>query len=120
MNSVTYQTETRLCGLSMPYQPGLPLDEVIKRVMPSRRPSRALALWSVLVDGSNSKSRFDSAVNSASEARLLPTGDRWRGFPAGGSYAEGAAWIAKVLARASIMRTGERSIIVTSSRRTFY
>ena len=40
VNSVTYPAEGRLCGLSMPYQPGLPLDEIIKRVKPSRRPAR--------------------------------------------------------------------------------
>ncbi len=50
VNSVTYPAEGRLCGLSMPYQPGLPLDDIIKRVKPSRRPARALraverALW---------------------------------------------------------------------------
>ena len=31
VNSVTYPAEGRLCGLSMPYRPGLPLDEIIKR-----------------------------------------------------------------------------------------
>ena len=100
VNSVTYQTETRLCGLSMPYQPGLPLDEIIKRVKPSRRPSRALAVWSVLIDGSSGTLSTGSELIPAAEAQSLPAGDGWRGFPSRGSYAEGAAWIAKVLARA--------------------
>lgn len=35
VNSVCYQKERQLCGLSMPFQPGLPLDEIIKRVKPA-------------------------------------------------------------------------------------
>ena len=35
VNSVTYQTGGQLCGLSMPFRPGLPLDEIIKRVNPA-------------------------------------------------------------------------------------
>ena len=72
VNSVTYQTETRLCGLSMPYQPGLPLDEIIKRVKPSRRPSRALALWSVLIDGSSGKLSAGSELIPVAAAQAVP------------------------------------------------
>ena len=49
VNSVTYQTNGRLCGLSMPYRPGLPMDEVIKRVDPAGKPRKALVLWHALV-----------------------------------------------------------------------
>jgi serine/threonine protein kinase len=100
VNSVTYQTETRLCGLSMPYQPGLPLDEIIKRVKPSRRPCRSLTLWSILVDGSSEKLGAGSELIPSGGAQAFPGGDGWRGFPARGTYSEGAAWIAMVLAHA--------------------
>jgi serine/threonine protein kinase len=108
VNSVTYQTETRLCALSMPYQPGLPLDEIVKRVKPSRRPSRALALWGVLTDGSSEKLSAGSEVMPKGGAQALPQGDGWRGFPVRGSYSEGAAWIAMVLARALHYAHGRR------------
>ena len=51
VNSVTFQTERQLRGLSMPYRVGLPLDEIIKRINPAARPSKAIALWHALVDG---------------------------------------------------------------------
>jgi len=108
VNSVTYQTETRLCALSMPYQPGLPLDEIIKRVEPSRRPARALALWGVLIDGSGGQLSAGSELIPAQSAQTLPSGDGWRGFPARGSYIEGAAWIAMTLARALHYAHGRR------------
>jgi serine/threonine protein kinase len=108
VNSVTYQTETRLCGLSMPYQPGLPLDEIIKRVKPSRKPNRALVLWSVLIDGSTGKLSAGSELIPTEVAQSVPGGDGWRRFPASGSYSEGAAWIAMVLARALHYAHGRR------------
>ena len=107
VNSVTYQTETRLCGLSMPYQPGLPLDEIIKRVKPSRRPCRALTLWSVLIDGSSEKLGADSELTPAEGAQTFPGGDGWRGFPARGY----------VLGRRSLDRDGSRSRIALRSRK---
>ena len=100
VNSVTYQAEGRLCGLSMPYQPGLPLDEIIKRVKPSRRPSRALALWSALFGGTGSAINARSESIPAGGAQAYPQGDGWKGFPTLGTYSQGAAWIAMVLARA--------------------
>jgi serine/threonine protein kinase len=99
VNSVTYHSDGRLCGLSMPYQPGLPLDEIIKRVKPSRRPSRALALWSVLVDAPNRINPCSEQIPTVG-VNDFPRGDGWKGFPERGSYAHGVAWIVKVLARA--------------------
>ncbi len=100
VNSVTYPAEGRLCGLSMPYQPGLPLDEIIKRVKPSRRPARALALWSALFSGPGNSINPGSESVPAPGAQALPQGDGWRGFPSLGTYSQGAAWIVMVLARA--------------------
>ncbi len=108
VNSVTYQTESRLCALSMPYQPGLPLDEIIKRVEPSRRPTRALALWGVLIDGSGGQLSAGSELIPALSAEAIPSKDGWRGFPARGSYVEGVAWIAMTLARALHYAHGRR------------
>ena len=100
VNSVTYQAEGGLCGLSMPFQPGLPLDEIIKRVQPSQRPARALAFWSVLQAESSAMISRDSELIAPLDARALPQGDGWKGFPTRGTYAQGAAWIGMVLARA--------------------
>ncbi len=100
VNSVTYQAEGRLCGLSMPYQPGLPLDEIIKRVKPSRRPTRALALWSVLFGGPGAPISPGSELIPAPGTQVYPQGDGWGGFPSSGTYSQGAAWIVMVMARA--------------------
>jgi serine/threonine protein kinase len=100
VNSVTYQAQGRLCGLSMPYQPGLPLDEIIKRVKPSRKPTKALALWSALFDGHGAAVSAGSESIPAEAAQALPQGDGWKAFPARGTYVQGAVWIAMILARA--------------------
>ncbi len=101
VNAVTYQAEGRLCGLSMPYQPGLPLDEIIKRVKPSRRPARALALWGALLGGPGATISPGSELIPTEGMQALPDGDGWRGFPSShGTYTQGAAWIVMVLARA--------------------
>ncbi len=94
-----------LRGLSMPYWPGLPLDEVIKRIKPGGRPGRAIALWDAVVEGTASrlgdlrKPAFQAAANGA-DGPCRPRGDGWDEFPARGSYAQGVAWIVGVLARA--------------------
>ena len=117
VNAVTYQAEGRLCGLSMPYQPGLPLDEIIKRVKPSRRPARALALWARCWAGRARRSARVGTDPGRGHADL-PEGDGWRGFPSSyGTYTQGAAWIVMVLARALHYAHGRRSITATSSPR---
>lgn len=74
-----------LRGLCMSYRPGLPLDEVIRRVNPASRPARARALHDAL-----------RAAAGAPE----PGGAGWDTFPARGSYPEGVAWVVAVLAEA--------------------
>ena len=64
VNSVVYQTDGELCGLSMPYRPGLPLDEVIALVDPASRPRKAIALWEALVTR-NATSRVRLSGRSA-------------------------------------------------------
>ena len=67
----------------MPYRPGLPLDEVIRRVDPASRPRGARALWQALASGSP-----------------VPAEPGWDGFPIKGCYADAVAWVALGLARA--------------------
>jgi serine/threonine protein kinase len=106
VNSVVYPSEGNLCGLSMPFRPGLPLDEVIRRVKPAKRPARAMALWDVLDHEPTGTSSMRSTggrekVDAKRQGgRLGPRGDGWEGFPARGSYAQGAAWIVMIVARA--------------------
>ena len=49
VNSVAFQLDRGLRGLSMPFRQGLPLDEIVKRVRPGDRPRLARRLWEVLV-----------------------------------------------------------------------
>ncbi len=108
-----------LRGLSMPYWPGLPLDEVIRRIEPGGRPGRAIALWEAVVEGTASRladlrePAFQAAANGV-DGPCRPRGDGWDGFPARGSYTQGVAWIVGVLARtldhAHRMRTFHRDV----------
>jgi len=107
VNSVVYQTDGKLCGLSMPYRPGLPLDEVIARVEPAKRPKKAIALWQALASGTHDPSSplGQGGPDAAAETRAAeipagPRGDGWDGFPIRGTYGQGVAWIVMILARA--------------------
>jgi serine/threonine protein kinase len=119
VNSVTFQIERQLRGLSMPYRVGLPLDEIIKRVKPAERPRKAIALWHALVDGSGGQvipGTNDELVRmlTLGAYRLGPRGDGWEGFPVRGTYAQGVAWIVMIVARslhyAHGMRTFHRDV----------
>jgi serine/threonine protein kinase len=106
VHSVSYQIKDGLCGLSMPFQPGLPLDNIINGVKPAERPAKAMALWDVLfsADGGGSHAADlpgqESPEERAQRHRLGPRGDGWDGFPARGTYVEGVAWFGMVVARA--------------------
>jgi serine/threonine protein kinase len=100
VNSVVYRPDQGLRGLSMPYRPGLPLDEVIRRVRRGgARPSSATAIWDALAEGIG-PGVPGAGVEHATPPRDGPTGDGWRGFPIRGTFAQGAAWIGMVIARA--------------------
>lgn len=88
VKAVVIQEETRLRGLSMPYRPGLPLDEVIRRVDPSSRPCGARVFWEV--------------VEAMAPTDSPPPPDRagWGTFPMQGTYSQGVAWIIAAMARA--------------------
>jgi serine/threonine protein kinase len=98
----------------MPYRPGLPLDEIVKRVHPAKRPRRAMALWEVLVEGTSHELAPITSVQRTLLHRDGPSGDGWRGFPVRGTYSQGVAWIALILARtldyAHGMRTYHRDV----------
>ncbi len=112
--------DRQMRGLSMPFRPGLPLDEVIKRVDPASKPIRALSLWRALVEGTRvpattSANEGIDPVDLVAEGRAeVPRGDGWDGFPVRGTYAEGVAWIVMILARAlnyaHRMRTYHRDV----------
>src|SRR5262249_25064867 len=101
-----YPTEGELFGLSMPFRPGLPLDEVIRRAKPEKCPPRAIVLWDVLerhtasAIGLHPERDRDKVDSSRGAGRAGPRGDGWEGFPARGTYAQGAAWIVMILSRA--------------------
>jgi serine/threonine protein kinase len=105
VNSVAYQTDRRLCGLSMPYRPGLTLDEVVPLVDQASRPRKALAVWDALVRGTRDPARpfivGEQEFGPEGEGRFAsPRGDGWEGFPVRGSFEQGVAWIVMILARA--------------------
>jgi serine/threonine protein kinase len=111
VNSVVFSDEG-MRGLSMPYRQGLPLDEVIRRVQPASKPARAMALWEALVLPS------DRAADSTAKAIPLPQpeirapgprGDGWDGFPLRGTYAQGVAWIVKIVAEALHYAHGQQT-----------
>jgi serine/threonine protein kinase len=90
--SVVKQPDTGLRGLCMPYRPGPPLDQVIRRVDPAAKPASAMVLWHAsLPDKAGARDGEDDAAKS------VPI---WPGFPATGTYVDGAAWIAAKLAGA--------------------
>ena len=105
VNSVVYQKDSELCGLSMPYRPGLTLDAVMERVSPSSLPRKAMNLWTTLISSTLQRSaatELDGGESDALEHAGIvgPHGDGWQGFPVRGSYAQGVAWIVMIYARA--------------------
>jgi serine/threonine protein kinase len=97
VHSVVFQRETHLRGLIMPYRPGLPLDEVIRRVKLASPPLSASVFWDVV---------------AASVETDLQTSDGlpgWNTFPMRGTYAQGVAWIMATLADA-VAHAHERGV----------
>jgi serine/threonine protein kinase len=99
VNSVAFQPEEGLRGLSMPFRPGLPLDEIVRRVQPATQPNSAMALWDVLFAGELPSLSVLSPEQFAAIRAKGPSGEGWAGFPRSGTYFQGVAWIAMILAR---------------------
>jgi serine/threonine protein kinase len=110
VNSVVFG-DRDMRGLSMPYRPGLPLDEVIRRVDPASKPRGAMALWEALVrvPAGTSEDSPNAQVPPIGEVRIRPRGDGWEGFPVRGTYAQGVAWIVRVIAGALHYAHGEKT-----------
>ncbi len=113
VHGVAYQPAQGLRGLSMPHRPGLPLDEIIRQVNPARRPRAARDLWDALVRGTACDETGDPP-DPERTSRDAPGGDHWGGFPVRGTYAQGVAWVALILARslryAHAMKTFHRDV----------
>jgi len=68
VNSVVYEPKDNLRGLSMPYRPGLALDQLIKITKSGAQPKKAIALWKSLVAGTrDSNLRLDLAVGETEQ-----------------------------------------------------
>jgi serine/threonine protein kinase len=94
VNLVEREPDTGLRGLCMPYMPGLPLNEVIRRIDPSRN---APLDSTVLLDVLTSTSPGEEAVDTGRAAR-----PGWADFPREGSYCDGVAWVVLKLAEALV------------------
>jgi serine/threonine protein kinase len=110
VNSVVF-SDREMRGLSMPYRPGLPLDEVIRRVDPASKPRRAMALWEALVRAPGAPIEPSKAdVPAVPEDHAPgPRGDGWDGFPVRGTFPQGVAWIVKVIAEALYYAHGQQT-----------
>ncbi len=96
--SVCREEGRGLRGISMPYRPGQPLHEVIRRLDPSvHRPRAARELPSAA-----------ALLDLPEPARKDRPG--WAGFPWEGSHPEGVAWVILTLARA-LAHAHEREIL---------
>jgi serine/threonine protein kinase len=90
----------------MPYRPGLPLDHLITKLDPGAQPKKAIVIWKALVEGTRDSDRqlnhgpAQSKPHGELGVLTVPKGDGWEGFPVGGPYAQGVAWITMILARA--------------------
>jgi serine/threonine protein kinase len=105
VNSVTFQPDRQLRGLSMPYRLGLPLDEVIRRLGTGARPRKAIEIWRALVVGTRDSLAPElretlGAPGVFENLHRKPSGHGWKGFPVNGSFVEGVGWIVMVIARA--------------------
>ena len=115
VNSVVYPADGELCGLSMPYRPGLSLDKLITFLEPARRPRKAAVIWEHLQLGTRYSANppvpgESSADSPAGEVPSAPRGDGWEGFPLRGTYAQGAAWIVMIVSRALHYAHGKQTL----------
>ncbi|QDV33281.1 serine/threonine-protein kinase [Tautonia plasticadhaerens] len=86
VHNVVRDPESGLRGLCMPYHPGRPLDQVIRRMENIPAPARS------------PRTLLDAAAPEDLAARV--EGPGWQGFPRRGTYPEACAWLALTLADA--------------------
>ena len=98
VNSVAYPAEGELCGLSMPYWPGLSLDKLITALSPQPRGARPRKALVKMRQEPNSPARAIPCKPACSRVKRQPTrfrvsylprrrGDGWEWFPDRGTYA---------------------------------
>ena len=86
VNSVVFD-DREMRGLSMPYRPGLPLDEVIRRVDPASRPrgrrwpSGRPWCGPEIPTAIRTDLRAAEAAGQPRRRAAGPQGDGWEGFP---------------------------------------
>lgn len=84
--SVTRDETTGLRGLCMPYRPGRPLDDLLRRMDPTPVWKRtAKSFWDAICEG---------------QPGPRTPGPGWEGFPFHGSYNDAVAWLGAALAEA--------------------
>ena len=71
---------------------------------PPRSPASAMALWEALVRPTEvtteAEQKPSEGTSTPEVGAARPKGDGWEGFPVRGTYAQGVAWIVKVVAEA--------------------
>jgi serine/threonine protein kinase len=86
VHTVEYDAESGLRGLCMPYRPGRPLDQVIRRMEN--------------VPATNRTARTLIEAAAPEDLSVWPEGTGWQEFPRRGTYPEACAWLALTLAEA--------------------
>jgi serine/threonine protein kinase len=99
VHSVVFQNDTRLRGLTMPYRPGMPLDEIVRRLTPAGKIRKAATLWHALIQGLAAGDLPLSDQQRQALSQEIPGGDGWKDFPIEGTFSQAAAWVAMILAR---------------------
>jgi serine/threonine protein kinase len=106
--SVVDDEQTGLRGLCMPFRPGRPLDQVIRRIDPATsRPRSAIVLWNA-IQVRNRVDQSHGPTPSATHSSAKVVG--WQGFPMRGTFAQGVAWLIAKVARA-LSHAHERGIL---------
>ena len=89
----------------MPFRPGLPLDEIIKRIHTAARPRKAMELWRAWLREREMRyagaRRLDRCGRRIGNVLPIANG-QWLGWISRrGTYPQGVAWIVMTLARAA-------------------
>ena len=87
--AIARSEENELRAFSMPYRPGVTLEELIRRIGRGKVPRSAKAIW-------------DALTPQVIDGEIEPEGDRagWSGFPIHGTYPQAVAWIGLMLTNA--------------------
>ena len=95
--TVTESPESGLRGFSMPYRPGLTLEELIRHVGRGTPPRKAAAIWKLIKPA---EVEIDPESDVEAESQTEEDRPGWDAFPIEGTYHEAVAWIGLHLANA--------------------